>query len=154
MPLRLTSDAFSEGDAVPVRYTCDGEDVSPPLSVDGVPGEAESLALIVDDPDAPNRTWVHWVLYGLPADTSSVPEDVPPDPEVLGGARQGENDFGDLGWGGPCPPHGEDHRYVFRLYALEGTPEMEAGASKEELLSAIEPMVVEEVRLTGRYRRP
>lgn len=153
MTLRLTSDAFSEGDAIPERYTCDGEDVSPSLAVDGVPEEAESMALIVDDPDAPNRTWVHWVLYGLPADTTAVPESVPPDPEVLGGARQGENDFGDLGWGGPCPPAGEDHRYVFHLYALEGTPELEAGASKQELLSAIEPVVAEEARLTGRYRR-
>ena len=153
MPLELTSDAFAEGETMPTRYTCDGEDVSPPLSVDGVPAEAESLALIVDDPDAPNRTWVHWVLYGLPPDTRSVPESVSPEPEGPGGARQGENDFGNLGWGGPCPPPGEKHRYVFHLYALDGTPDLESGASKEELLSAMEPMVLEEVRLTGRYRR-
>lgn len=153
MPLELTSDAFSEGETIPTRYTCDGEDVSPPLSVDGVPAEAESLALIVDDPDAPSRTWVHWVLYGLPADTGSVPESVPPEADVLDGARQGENDFGNLGWGGPCPPPGESHRYVFHLYALDGTPDLASGASKEELLSAIEPMVVEEARLTGRYQR-
>ena len=97
--------------------------------------------------------WVHWVLYGLPADIGSLPQGVPAGAEVLDGTLQGENDFGDLGWGGPCPPPGEEHRYVFRLYALDGTPGLESGATKERLLEAIEPMVVEEARLTGRYQR-
>lgn len=153
MSLELTSDSFDEGDTIPVRHTCDGEDLSPPLSVGGVPDEAESLAMIVDDPDAPAGTWVHWVLYGLPADIRSLPQGVPADADVLDGTLQGENDFGDLGWGGPCPPPGEEHRYVFSLYALEGTPGLESGATKERLLEAIEPMVLEEARLTGRYQR-
>ena len=153
MSLELTSDSFDEGDTIPVRHTCDGEDLSPPLSVGGVPDEAESLAMIVDDPDAPAGTWVHWVLYGLPADIGSLPQGVPAGAEVLDGTLQGENDFGDLGWGGPCPPPGEEHRYVFRLYAVDGTPGLESGATRERLLEAIEPMVVEEARLTGRYQR-
>lgn len=153
MTLELTSEAFAEGERIPARHTCDGEDLSPPLSVRGVPDKAEALALIADDPDAPGTTWVHWVLYGLPPDTGALPENVPSSEEVLGGARQGENDFGDLGYGGPCPPPGEDHRYVFKLYALRGTPALDAGASKEELLAAIEGRIVEEARLTGRYER-
>lgn len=153
MALELTSTAFEEGTTIPVRHTCDGDDVSPPLSVAGIPAEAESLALIADDPDAPGTTWVHWVLYGLPTDAGGLPEGVPPEPEVRGGARQGENDFGDLGYGGPCPPAGEEHRYVFKLYALDGSPELGPGATREELLEAIEPLVVDEARLTGRYRR-
>ncbi len=153
MSLELRSEAFADGDTIPVRHTCDGEDISPPLSVGGVPSEAESLALIVDDPDAPAGTWVHWVLYGLTAEVGELPQGVPADAEVLDGALQGENDFGDLGWGGPCPPPGEEHRYVFRLYALDGTPDMESGVTKEELLEAVEPMVVGEARLTGRYQR-
>lgn len=153
MSLELRSVSFDEGETIPVRHTCDGEDLSPPLSVEGVPAGAESLALIVDDPDAPAGTWVHWVLYGLPADLGSLPQGVPAGAEAQDGGLQGENDFGDLGWGGPCPPPGEEHRYVFRLYALDGTPELGSGATKEELLEAIEPMVVEEARLTGRYQR-
>lgn len=153
MNLELTSDSFDEGETIPVRHTCDGEDLSPPLSIRGVPDEAESLALIVDDPDAPAGTWVHWVLYRLPAATESLPQGVPADAEVLDGTLQGENDFGDPGWGGPCPPPGEEHRYVFRLYALDGTPEIGSGATKEVLLSAAEAMVVDEARLTGRYQR-
>ena len=153
MSLEIGSDSFDEGETIPVRHTCDGEDVSPPLSVEAVPAGAESLALVVDDPDAPAGTWVHWVLYGLPADLRSLPEGVAADAEVLDGALQGENDFGDLGWGGPCPPPGEEHRYVFRLYALDGAPDLDSGATKEELLAAVEPMVVGEARLTGRYQR-
>lgn len=153
MSLELTSGAFDEGEVIPVRHSCDGEDVSPPLSVGGVPPEAGSLALIVDDPDAPGGSWVHWVLYGLPADIGDVPQNVPGDAELSGGGLQGENDFGDLGWGGPCPPPGEKHRYVFELYALDGTPGLGSGATGEELLAEIEPMVVEEARLTGRYQR-
>lgn len=153
MTLELESDAFAEGERIPEEYTCDGRDVSPPLSLRGVPPEAESLALVVDDPDAPVRTWDHWVLFGLGPDTRTVPEAVPGEAEVLDGARQGTNDFGDLGYGGPCPPPGEDHRYVFTIYALDAAPGVAAGATKEELLREIEPTVVAEARLTGRYRR-
>lgn len=153
MALELASDAFEEGDAIPEKHTCDGADVSPPLTFRDVPPEAESLALVVDDPDAPAGTWVHWVLWGVSADREGLPEGVPAGAEGPGGARQGTNDFGDVGYGGPCPPPGKPHRYVFRLYALEGSPELEAGATKEELLAEIEPRVLASCRLTGRYQR-
>lgn len=153
MALELTSDAFGEGDPIPERFTCDGRDVSPPLAFHGVPPEAECLALVVDDPDAPAGTWVHWVLWGLPADEGGLPEGVPPDAELPSGARQGTNDFGDPGYGGPCPPPGKAHRYVFRLYALDGDPGLAPGATKAELLEAMEPRVLASCRLTGRYRR-
>lgn len=153
MALQLASDAFDDGGSIPERFTCDGADVSPPLTVTGVPDEARSLALVVDDPDAPAGTWVHWVLWGLPAGRRELPEGVPAEDEVLGGARQGTNDFGNPGYGGPCPPSGGPHRYVFRLYALQEAPDLEAGATKEELLEAIEPITLESCRLVGRYRR-
>lgn len=151
--MELTSDAFEDGAFIPEKFTCDGADVSPRLTLRGVPDEAGSLALVVDDPDAPAGTWVHWVLYGLAADRRELPERIPAEPEVLGGSRQGRNDFGDLGYGGPCPPPGKPHRYFFRLYALRGDPQLESGATKDELLEAIEPLVLETGQLTGRYRR-
>ena len=151
--LELVSDAFDDGASIPERFTCDGQDVSPALGFRGVPPEAESLALVVDDPDAPAGTWVHWVLWGLPAGEEGLPEGVPAEAELSSGARQGTNDFGNPGYGGPCPPPGKPHRYVFTLYALEADPGLEPGATKEELLEAIEPLVVASCRLTGRYRR-
>ena len=153
MTLRLRSDAFDDGDAIPRVHTCDGEDVSPSLAISGVPGDAVSLALLVDDPDAPAGTWVHWVLWGLPASTTELPEGVPPREKVLEGARQGENDFGNLGYGGPCPPPGEEHRYFFKLYALDGEPELPVGATKSELMDAIGSSIVDRCELVGRYRR-
>lgn len=153
MSLSLESAAFDQGEAVPDEYTCEGPDVSPPLRWSGVPEEARSLALIMDDPDAPAGTWVHWVLYGLPADRGELPEGIPADPEVLGGARQGENDFGNTGYGGPCPPPNGAHRYHFKLFALDADPELGPGATKEELLEAMEGHVVAEAQLMGRYRR-
>lgn len=153
MSLELTSEAFDDGADIPAVHTCDGRDVSPPLVIAGVPEEAETLVLIADDPDAPRGTWVHWVLYGLPADGGRLPEGVPPEARVRGGARQGENDFGKLGYGGPCPPPGETHRYFFRLYALDGDPGLEPGLTKAEVLEAVEPMLLESCELMGRYRR-
>lgn len=153
MSLRITSPAFGSGDDIPRRHTCDGEDVSPRLSIGGVPDGAERLALVVDDPDAPAGTWVHWVLSGVPADVGRIPEDVPADEMVLDGAVQGRNDFGSLGYGGPCPPEGEEHRYFFRLYALEGRPDVDAGCTREELREAMEPLIVAEADLMGRYER-
>lgn len=153
MALELTSDAFGDGGDIPSVHTCDGRDVSPPLTIRGVPDGAESLVLIVDDPDAPGGTWVHWVLYGLPPDVRELPRGVERGPEAPEGGRQGENDFGTLGWGGPCPPAGEEHRYVFRLYALDGDPDLEAGLPKDEVVDVVEPMVLDSCRLVGRYRR-
>lgn len=152
MTLAIRSPAFEDGSPLPVRFTCDGADVSPPLEWEGVPEGTEVLALVVDDPDAPDGTWVHWVLYGIYDDRSRLDEGVPPDAE-FGSAYQGENDFGDLGWGGPCPPPGDPHRYVFKLHALDADPGLGAGATKAELLEAMEGHVLEEARLTGTYRR-
>lgn len=153
MSLAVESSAFTEGEAIPPRYTCDGENVSPPLAWSGVPGETAALAVIVDDPDAPAGTWVHWVLYGLDPGLTDLPEGVPARETVLDGARQGRNDFKEIGYGGPCPPRGQRHRYAFKVYALDASPELGAGASKAELLEAMDGHVLAEGRLTGTYRR-
>jgi len=153
MSLGVSSPAFAEGEPIPSRYTCDGENVSPPLAWRGVPDGAASMAVIVDDPDAPAGTWVHWVLYGLDPGLSELPEGVPTRPAVLGGARQGRNDFEDIGYGGPCPPGGQEHRYRFQVYALDAAPGLEPGATKADLLEAMEGHVLAEGRLTGTYRR-
>lgn len=153
MSIRLSSSGFTPGGEIPRRYTCDGDDLSPPLSWEGVPADAASLALIADDPDAPAGTWVHWVLYGLDPAAAGLPEGVPPDETVLGGARQGRNDFRRIGYGGPCPPPNGAHRYFFKLYALRERLELEAGATKAELVAAMEGKVLAEGQLTGTYRR-
>ncbi|MEJ2372153.1 MAG: YbhB/YbcL family Raf kinase inhibitor-like protein, partial [Gemmatimonadales bacterium] len=154
MSIRLTSDGFTHGGEVPRRYTCDGEDLSPPLSWEGVPEGAVSLALIADDPDAPAGTWVHWVLYGLDAATRALPEAVPTDENVLDGAKQGHNDFRRIGYGGPCPPPNGAHRYFFTIYALSDKMHLDAGATKAELLRAMEGKVLAQGQLMGTYRRP
>lgn len=152
MDIRLTSTAFTDGGTIPKKYTCDGADVSPPLAWDNVPEGTKSFALICDDPDAPMGTWVHWVLFNLPADTRNLPEAVPPDKELSNGARQGTNDFRKIGYGGPCPPSGT-HRYYFKLYALDTLLDLPAGASKAQLLKAMEGHVLAEGQLMGRYSR-
>ena len=153
MTIHLRSTAFTEGEEIPRRHTCDGADLSPPLSWEGVPEEAASLALIVDDPDAPVGTWVHWVLYGLDPATDALPEALPSDETVLGGGRQGRNDFRRIGYGGPCPPPNGAHRYFFKIYALVEPVDLEAGATKPELVAAMEGKVLAEGRLMGTYRR-
>ena len=152
MDLKLTSTAFSEGGMIPQQYTCDGTDVSPPLSWSGVPAAARTLALICDDPDAPVGTWVHWVLFNLPASTKDLPEHVPTLKTLPNGARQGTNDFRRIGYGGPCPPGGT-HRYYFKLYALDLVLPLDAGATKAQLLKAMEGHVLAEGQLMGRYKR-
>jgi Raf kinase inhibitor-like YbhB/YbcL family protein len=150
MALELTSTAFSEGATIPKQYTGDGKDTSPPLRWSDPPGQARSFALICDDPDAPRGTWVHWVLFNLPADTRALSEGVA---ETHLGARQGKNDFGKLGYGGPAPPKGRPHRYYFKLYALDAMLDLPAGATKEHLLAAMEGHIVAEGQLMGRYQR-
>ena len=128
MPLTIRTPVFHEGGSIPARYTCDGEDVSPPLEWSGVPEGAKSLALTCDDPDAPSGLWVHWVVFDLPPSVTGLAEGVPPNPEISGGGRQGKNDFRKIGYGGPCPPSGT-HRYVFTLYALDSPSGLPAGAT-------------------------
>lgn len=151
--MKITSTAFEEGETIPRKYTCAGEDVSPALTWSESPKGTKSFVLICDDPDAPVGTWVHWVLYGISPNVTTLDENVPPDGEVLDGARQGRNDFGNLGYGGPCPPPGRAHRYYFKLYALDIKPELAVGATKAEVLKAIEGHVLSEAQLMGRFAR-
>lgn len=152
MELDIRSSAFEEGEFIPKKYTCDGEDVSPPLSWVQLPNETKSIVLICDDPDAPVGTWVHWVLFGLSPDTLELPEGVSHEKEVLGGAKQGLNDFRKYGYGGPCPPGGT-HRYFFKLYAVDTQVDLHAGATKSEVLNAIKGHVLAGGQLMGRYSR-
>jgi Raf kinase inhibitor-like YbhB/YbcL family protein len=152
MAFSLTSLAFLDGEPIPRRYTCDGEDVSPPLAWSGVPPGTKSLALVCDDPDAPLGTWTHWVLYGLPPEADHLPGHLPTHGLLEDGTRQGLNDFGNVGYGGPCPPRGT-HRYVFALYALDAEPPRAPGATVTALRTAVEGHVLASARLTGTYGR-
>ena len=151
--IELTSPAFAHGGVIPAKYTCDGEDVSPELNWVGVPEQSRSLVLICDDPDAPIGTWVHWVLFNIPADLTGLPEGLPALERVLDTAVHGVNDFGRLGYGGPCPPRGPAHRYFFRLYALDTKLSLPPGASKKQVLAAAEGHILAEGELMGRYQR-
>jgi len=152
MGLEISSSAFAEGEMIPTRYTCDGPDVSPDLSWSGVPETAKSLALICDDPDAPVGTWVHWVLFNMPASADGLPAGIPPDATLENGARHGTNDFRRLGYGGPCPPGGT-HRYFFKLYALDRALDLESGITKARLLEAMKGHILAEAHLMGKYKR-
>ena len=152
MELDIRSSAFGEGELIPIKYTCDGGDVSPPLSWAQLPNETKSIVLICDDPDAPMGTWVHWVLFGLSPDTMELPEGVSNEKEVLGGAKHGLNDFRKYCYGGPCPPGGT-HRYFFKLYMVDTQVDLNAGATKNEVLSAIKGHILAAGQLMGRYSR-
>lgn len=152
MTFELTSPAFDQGDSIPTPYTCDGENKSPPLHWAQVPQDANSLALIMDDPDAPSGTYVHWVFYNLPPDVGMISEGAQPDDiEALGG-ENGSNSRGQAGYTGPCPPSGE-HRYFFKLYALDTTVDLSAGATKADLEAAVSGHVIEQADLMGVYAR-
>jgi Raf kinase inhibitor-like YbhB/YbcL family protein len=152
--MQITSTAFFDGTPIPVRHTCDDKNVSPHLKWAGVPEEAKVLVLIADDPDAPAGTWVHWVLYDLPASTSELAEDCPKGQFLPGGAKQGLNDFQHLGYGGPCPPSGKPHRYFFKLYALDGPVDLKPGATKKEVEKAMEKKhILAQTQLMGTYKR-
>ena len=153
MKLDLTSTAFAEGAAIPKQHTGDGKDASPALRWSDPPGQTKSFALICDDPDAPRGTWVHWVLYNLPADSRELSEGVPTSAILDNGAKQGKNDFGTFGYGGPAPPKGKPHRYFFKLYAVDTMLDLPAGATKEQLLAAMKGHIVAEGQLMGRYQR-
>ena len=152
MSIDVVSSAFEEGGVIPARYTCDGLDVSPPLSWSSVPDGTRSLALIADDPDAPGGTFVHWVIYNLPPDTRRLPEDVPNRETLLSGAAQGVNGAGSVGYMGPCPPS-STHRYFFKVYALDTGLNLGGGATKERLLDAMEGHILAEGQLMGTYQR-
>lgn len=154
MPLSLTSPDFQHMDTIPTRFTCDGADVSPTLRCSGIPTGTRSLALIVDDPDAPDpaapkMVWVHWVLYNLPAVSDGLPEAVSTLPA---GALEGLNDWKRTGWGGPCPPIGR-HRYFFKLYALDVVLANLGAPTKAELEAAMKDHIIEKAELVGTYQR-
>jgi Raf kinase inhibitor-like YbhB/YbcL family protein len=149
----LKSPVFVEGGMIPAKYTCDGENVSPPLSWMDLPVESKSLALVCEDPDAPRRTWIHWVIYNIPADTTCLREAIPRKERLKNGTKQGMNDFRKIGYSGPCPP-ASSHRYVFTLYALSKKLNLVAGETKEDLLKDIKNFILAESQLTGTYQRP
>jgi Raf kinase inhibitor-like YbhB/YbcL family protein len=152
MSLVVTSPAFNEGESIPALYTCTGDDLSPELAWSGAPENTRSFALIMDDPDAPGRTWVHWVVYNLPGDTAGLPQGVASDNDLPGDAMQGRNSWRRNDYGGPCPPSGT-HRYFFKLYALDTSLDLDPGASKEDVLGAMEGHVLAEGHLMGTYRK-
>jgi Raf kinase inhibitor-like YbhB/YbcL family protein len=154
MAFTINSTAFKEGGTIPKQYTCDGTDVSPPLSWEGAPAATKSFALILDDPDAPAGTFNHWVLYDLPAETKALSEGMAKDPALPTGAKQGVTSFRRAGYGGPCPPKGPAHRYFFSLYALD-TPGLGLGpkASKEEVEGKMKGHIIGKAVIMGRYGR-
>jgi len=137
---------------IPRHYTCDGDNVSPPLEWDDIPAGAKSLALIVEDPDAPGGTFTHWVLYNIPVSMRHLPEDVRRDATLPNGARQGKNDFGKIGYGGPCPPGGS-HHYYFRLFALDCILDLAPAAEKKDVLAAMQGHILAETEVMGEYSR-
>ena len=156
MSLAITSTAFASGAAIPALYTCEGKDISPPLAWNGIPAATKSLALIVDDPDAPDpsapkMTWVHWVLYNIPATTSGLPEAVQPAALPVG-TRQGINDWNRPGYGGPCPPVGR-HRYFHKLYALDRVLAELPRPDKKALESAMHGHILARAELIGTYQK-
>jgi len=153
LTMQIKSTAFEENGLIPKKYTCDGSDVSPPLTWTKPPAGTKGIALICDDPDAPMGTWVHWVIYGLSPETTSLPEGVPTQKEVLGGIKQGINDFRKIGYGGPCPPRGPAHRYFFKVYALDIELNLPAGATKKDVEKAMKGHILAEGQLVGRYGR-
>jgi len=153
MSFRITSTAFSSGASIAKNYTCDGPDVSPALSWNGAPAGTQSFALIADDPDAPAGTWVHWVLYNLPATAKELPEGVKKEEHLPDGSLQGRNDFRKIGYNGPCPPPGEPHRYFFKLYALDTKLTLKPGATKAEVDSAIKGHTLAQAEHMGKYGR-
>ena len=152
MAIKVNSTAFQEGGIIPKQYTCDGQNISPPLAWDSVPANAQALALIADDPDAPGKTWVHWVVFDMPATTKSLPENVPPQETIAGGGKQGTTDFRKVGYGGPCPPSGT-HRYYFKVYALDKELGLDNKATKDQVLKAMEGHILAQGQLMGRYKR-
>jgi len=150
--MELKSSAFPPGGVIPAKYTCDGPDISPPLSWADVPAGTQSLALIADDPDAPGGMWVHWVAWNIPSNTNALQEAVPKRDSLPSGMQQGTTDFRSIGYGGPCPPSGT-HRYFFKLYALKTTLNLPASTTKKELEKAMQGHILKQAELIGKYQR-
>jgi len=153
MTLSLLSPVFQEGEDIPITYTCDGQDISPPLMWSDPSPETQSFALIMDDPDAPGGVFTHWLLFNLPTDNRELPEAVPTHNELANGALQGTNGFGTIGYGGPCPPAGPAHHYRFTIYALDQSLDLVAGASRKQVIDAITGHILAWGQLTVMYQR-
>jgi hypothetical protein len=153
MSLKVESTAFAQGADIPRKFTCDAQDLSPALSWSEPPKGTQSFVLIMDDPDAPVGTWVHWVLYDLPPTARSLPEGILKDALAADGARLGKNSWNRLGYGGPCPPPGPAHRYFFKLYALDGKTNLREGATKSDVEKAMQGHILAQAELMGRYKR-
>ncbi len=163
--IEVASPAFAVGETIPVKHTCDGDDVSPAISwrlvlqdpsaigAQSTPAAVKSFALIAEDPDTPAGNWTRWVVYGIPPGVAELHEGVPSGENLSGGGRQGANDFRRLGYGGPCPPGGAPHRYIFKVFALAGDIDLDAGATREELLAAMDGLVLYQGLIMGRYGR-
>jgi hypothetical protein len=150
--MEIKSSSFNHEDMIPAKYTCDGQNISPPLSWSGAPEKTKSFALICDDPDAPVGLWVHWVIFDMPASVNSLPEKTSRQAEIAGTGKNGKNTSGRFGYDGPCPPGGT-HRYFFKLYALDTTLNLPPGLKKDELLEAMKGHILSEAQLMGRYKR-
>jgi Raf kinase inhibitor-like YbhB/YbcL family protein len=150
--MKLESSAFKAGGVIPAKYTCDDQDISPPLSWSDVPAKARSLALIADDPDAPRGTWVHWVAWNIPTNTQALSEGFPKQDASSNQIKQGVTDFKRPGYGGPCPPSGT-HRYFFKLYALDTVLNLPSQTTKSELEKAMRGHIVDQAELMGTYQR-
>jgi Raf kinase inhibitor-like YbhB/YbcL family protein len=150
--MKLESPFISPNDLILMPYTCDGKDLSPPLQWHDPPSCTQSFALICDDPDTPFGTFVHWVLFDIPADVRQLPEGLPNQAKLSNRGTQGKSDFGKLGYGGPCPPGGI-HRYFFKLYALDRQLDLDAGVTKAKLIRAMEGHILAQAELIGRYTR-
>jgi len=153
MVLSVSSTAFQEGAKIPSKYTCQGQDVSPPIAWGEPPVRTQSFALIMDDPDAPGGVFTHWVLFNIPSSSRELLEAVPGQAQLPSGALQGKNDFGIIGYGGPCPPPGRPHRYQFTLYALDRSLELKAGASKKQAIDAMRGHILAQGQVIGTYQR-
>ena len=153
MAFELISSAFKHNGAIPKEFTCDGSDTSVPLSWKDAPNGTKSLALISDDPDAPRGTWVHWVLYDISAAARELAAGIGHDESLQNGAKQGKNNFGKIGYGGPCPPSGPAHHYHFKLYALDQLTGLKSKVTKQQVLDAIKGHVLAETQLVGTYKR-
>lgn len=146
--MKLTSPAFEHNGVIPEKFSCEGQDVSPELNIEDVPDGAESLVLVVDDPDAPSRVWEHWTVINIPPETAKIAENSAPQ-----GSVQLMNDFGRIEWGGPCPPPGKVHHYNFRLYALDTTLDLDSSERKADVEQAMQGHILEETVLVGTYER-
>lgn len=151
MAFNLTTRAFENGATIPTKHTCKGDDLSPPLDWDEIPKGTTSLALIMEDPDAPGGTFIHWIVYNLPADNNGLKANIPRQKHLKNGATQGKNDFDKIGYGGPCPPKGEEHRYFFRLFALKKKLPPESANKEKDFYKAIKGLVLEEAEYMGKF---